>query len=108
MIKLTKPRGRRLRKMLHVGEFQDLAYPIEEAIADRSIEFASADGQIESTNIFLWSPIQVGLQHWRCPFLIQSRNFEEGAYNAGIECNASTYSFITLDSGPFNGTSKKA
>jgi uncharacterized protein YggL (DUF469 family) len=53
MIKLTKPRGRRLRKMLHVGEFQDLAYPIEEAIADRSIEFASADGQIESTNIFL-------------------------------------------------------
>lgn len=85
MINLTKSRSRRLRKKLHVGEFQDLVYPIKGAIADRIIEFTCADGQIESTNIFLWSPIQFGPYHWRCPFLIRSRTFEKGAYSAGCD-----------------------
>ncbi len=85
MIKLTKPRSRRLRKKLHVGEFQDLVYPIEGPIADRTIEFTCADGQVESAKIFLWSPIQFGSHHWRCPFLIRSRFFEKSTYTAGCD-----------------------
>ncbi|MFZ6799218.1 DUF6968 family protein [Undibacterium sp. Di24W] len=85
MIKLTKSRSRRLRKKLHVGEFQDLVYPIEEAIADRTIEFTRADGQVDSTEIFLWYPIQFGPHHWRCPFLIRSRFFEKSTYTAGCD-----------------------
>ncbi|MFZ6770382.1 DUF6968 family protein [Undibacterium sp. Di26W] len=73
----NKPRSRRLRKKLRTDEFHSRPYPIEGAIAKRVLDFTCSDGRILPALVCIWLPLEVNAHHWRCPWLIQTNDFEK-------------------------------
>ncbi|MES2019171.1 MAG: hypothetical protein V4484_21970 [Pseudomonadota bacterium] len=85
MIRSSNRRSRRLRKKLHIGEFQNWAYLTDHAIATRSLVFTFDHGRTEEFHVYIWEPHRVAEQHWRCPYLIQGDSFEGGSYCPGAD-----------------------
>lgn len=85
MIRSGKRRSRRLRKKFRLGEFQNREYPTDHAMATRALLFTFDDGRSEIINVHIWVPHEVAAGHWRCPFLIQGKSFEEASYSPGAD-----------------------